>query len=191
MATLTADEVRDRVSRGGEPLDESAYSDEWIDGVVAEHDARFARYRGDIPDSAEVVESLRPVGGAERLVLRWPKATVVDSVTVDGTALADDYWELRDGMLCGIDYTWPRRLLVVVTYTHGWDSPDDLKRSCAMFVEKTAVVGRVGGAREVRAAGPDFSSPLLPNATKGAPTGWSEVDGIWNSYPDLRLPGVA
>ena len=127
-----------QAARGGEPLDESAYSDEWIDGVIAEHDARFARYRGDIPDSAEVVESLRPVGGTERLVLRWPKATVVDSVTVDGTALADDYWELRDGMLCGIDYCWPRRLLVVVTYTHGWDSPDDLKRSCALFVEKTA-----------------------------------------------------
>lgn len=190
MATLTADEARALVTQGGTPLDESVYSDTRVDAWIAEHDARFARYRGEIPDSAEVVESVRPVGGTDRLVLRWPKPTAIDSVTVDGVTLDDAYYELRHGLLCGIDYCWPYRSLVVVTYTHGYDSPADLQRACAMFVEKTAALDRSGSAREVRSAGPDFSSPLLPNAAKGSPTGWSEVDGIWNSYPDLRLPGI-
>jgi hypothetical protein len=190
MATLTAAQARARVSRGGSPIDSSEFDDTWVDEVIAEHDATFTRYRGEIPDSATETETVRPVVGvSDRLLLRYPKPTAITSVTVDGTTLSSTGYYLENGMLVRKSASWVANTVVVVVYPHGFGSPAALKRACALYVEKTAMMDRGGSSRDVRASG-EFTSFVQPDWSAGRPTGWADVDRIWNSFPDLRMPGI-
>lgn len=201
MATLTASQLRARVPSGVTPLDLSEFSDEWVDDAIAEHDAQFTRYRGDLPDSATVTETVRPVGVSDRLLLRWPKASAITSITVDGTTLSSSYYYLDGGMVYRTPTggCWSPSTVVVVEYLHGFGveateedsgAPADLKRACTLYVTKTATADRAGSNREVRASG-EFTSYAMPDFAARKPTGWAEVDRIWNTYPDCRMPGIA
>jgi hypothetical protein len=190
MATLTAAQARARVSRGGSPIDSDQFDDTWVDEVIAEHDATFTRYRGDLPDSATETETVRPVVGvSDRLLLRYPQVASITSVTVDGSLLASTGYYLENGIVVRKSAHWDPNTVVVVVYPHGFGSPAALKRSCALYVEKTAMMDRGGSSRDVRATG-EFTSFVRPDWNAGSPTGWDDVDRIWNSFPDLRMPGI-
>lgn len=207
VATLTAAQARLRLPAGAPPIDASddRFDTTWLTEAVKRHDETFARYRGEVAATATEIETVRPVGVSDRLLLRWPKVISITSITVDGTALPSASYYPEDGIVVRTSGCWRHQSLVVATYVHGFgevvtdpdpDDPDsgapaDLKDSCAWFVALKAQSERTGAAaRSVRASGPDFTSYVRADWAGGRPTGWDEVDDIWNSYPDLRMPGI-
>lgn len=193
MALLTAAEARSRVSRGGMPLDADKYPNTWIDEVVAEFEGTFQRYRGETAASATVTEVVRAVGVSDHLLLRWPVVSSVTSVTVNGTAVTSTDYYVEAGIIRRIaaptshwvSLSYP----ATVIYVHGYGSPADLKRACALYVEKCAAADSSGQTRDVRSSG-DQVTYSMPDWNNGRPTGWADVDRILNTYPDHRF-GVA
>lgn len=203
MATLTAAQARERIPQGAPPIDESEFDDAWVNAAVARHDSTFTRYRGESPYRATVTETVRPVGVSGRLLLRWPKIVSITSVTVDGSTLDSAYYYVDRGALARTPDggMWYQGTTVAIEYVHGYGvaasdgdsgAPDDLKDACAWFLAFKAQSERTGaGRRSVRTQGPEFTSFGRADWQGGRPTGWDEVDDIWNTFPDLRMPGIA
>lgn len=180
MAILTADELRASVPRGAPAIDASEFDDTWVDDAIAEHDNGFRIYCGDIPDSATATETIEVGSTSSRLILEFGRIISVTSVTIDGSTLDASRYRPVGGSIFGVDREFYAGTTVVVVYSHGFGSPSDLKRSCAWFVAKAAAADRAGAGREVRASGPEFTSYASPGDMR--PTGWTEVDTIWNRY---------
>lgn len=192
MAILTAAQLRERVPRGAGALDESEFDDDWVNAAISEHDATFTRYCGDIPDSTTYTETIRPRASTGRLVLSWSNITAVSGITVDGTSLSSGYWAIEGGAVVGVNYRFVGGTTIVVSATHGFGSPEALKRACTLYVTRTAVADRNGSNRDVRAAGPDFTAYASSEWAMGRPTAWDDVNRLWNIYrPSVLTVGIA
>lgn len=189
MALLTAAQVRARISRGGVPLDSSQFDDTWVDEAVADFEDLVLRYRGEIATTATVTETVRTVGVADRLLLRWPLATAITSVTVSGSALSSTLYYLEHGMVVRTTGSFYKDTPATVVYAHGFGSPVAAKKGCALYVEKLASLERGGSTRDMSAQG-DFTSYIQPDWSKKRPTGWVDVDRYLNQMADYRIPGI-
>jgi hypothetical protein len=189
MALLTAAQVRSRISRGGVALDANQFDDDWVDEAVADFESLVLKYRGEVATTATVTETVRTVGVADRLVLRWPVVTSVTSVTVSGTAVSSSLYYVEHGMVVRTTGSFYEDTPATVVYVHGFGSPVAAKKGCALYVEKLAALERGGSTRDMSAQG-DFTSYIQPDWAKKRPTGWVDVDRYLNQLADYRIPGV-
>ena len=176
----------------------SDFSDELVEGAVAEFESIFERYRGYscIPRTVEAEEvTNRPLGW---LVLDWPLVDTGEDVTItcDGTAL-----DLTEAIILGQlgeirNIPWPGGIVysATVSYTHGLAAvPAMVARGCIEYVNRTLRSEDTGIGRDVLSQGFDGGQTryITPDWNAGRPTGWLEVDRILNSQPDRRRPAFA
>lgn len=182
MALLAASAVRERITPGSTPLDNSGrFVDAWVDRTVAEFADAFAAWAGYYPQPTTTAETLSATRWTDRVLLAWRKITSVTSVVVDGTTLASGDYHLehpqaivRDSSLFDPDE------VIVVTYVHGiadGAAPEYVKRACALYVEKVANAERGGSTADPRSTG-DVTYYVMPDPSAGRPTGWREVDRL-------------
>lgn len=181
MALLTAAEVRERISRGGTPLDSNAYGDTWVDEQVEEFEDLFASWLGHYPAARSVAETLTPQGQVDRLVLTFGKVAAVASVVENAITLAATAYRFESpGILVRKAALWNPDYPVTVTYTSGLAAnvaPSFVQRACALYVEKVAAADRSAQSADVRATG-DTTWYVMPDPAQNRPTGWREVDRL-------------
>lgn len=196
MAYLSATAVKAKAPE----LTTRSVSDADVDALVAEFEELAEDYCG-------VAFTPRTVTGA----VIWPRRSTllffphsylrtVTAVSVDGTAFTSD--ELTDFTGTDLDlasgigtrYGWGDR--VVVTYTHGLDSPPEaILRACVDFVKAKGLANASSRPKEVIGYTDDsgWSYRLgTPDPDNGRPTGVMEVDAVLQRMRrKYRVPTVA
>ena len=143
-------------------------------------------------EPTEVVETVRAAGCADRLVLKWPKVTAIESVEVDGDAL-DVTFQFVDGVPYIDTGSIPTGSFAVVTYTAGYETtPPAVLQACALFVERSATANRSSSSRDAWKEGCDGGSSTVYIRADGKNlTAFSDVNDLVVNLPSYRIPGVA
>lgn len=198
---LDPDEVRAAVEFLG---DDARYPDELIAGYVSEFEGVAEQYRGVAFTPRDTLERFTVPTGATSVVLSWPRVRDITLVSVDGVDLdAASYRVIPGGVLAltsgfSVSGSWSTGL-VSVSYVHGYDipSPTDpvgsvVIAACVEYVKSVAAARPQRSGREVIATGADgnWTRFSAPDAARGRPTGWVEVDRLLNNLPDHRAPVV-
>lgn len=186
---LTAEEVRQRISRGSPALAAATFTDTWVEETVSVFEGILETHKGVAYTTRETVESVRVPGCTDRLTLTWPLITDVVSVVVDGITVADSL----------VTITGPRSIryapgfagadLVTVTYQHGFaEIPDVVKQMCAQYVEREAAVDRSGNTPDVSRVGFDGGSTVFIQAdpAAGAMTPYADVNNKARTLESYR-----
>lgn len=196
---LTADEVRDAVDFLG---DDAKYPDALIASYVSEFEGLAEQYRGVAFTPRNTTEQLEAPSGVGRVTLSWPRVRGVTLVTVDGVEIDNTTYRLQPASTVASSVTftatgqWPTGL-VVVSYQHGYDIPAAgdpvgaiVRAGCTEYVKSVAAARPQPSGREVLATGVDggWTRYSAPDAARGRPTGWVEVDRLLNNLPDYRTP---
>lgn len=191
MAVLTATQIRDRISIGSPPLS-SEFTDAWIEETRDVFMEALAEDKRVHYESTEVVETVRAAGCTNRLVLRWPLVTAIESVEVDGDAL-DVTFQFVDGVPYLTEGSIPAGAFAVVTYTAGpATTPPAVLQAVALFVERSATANRSSSSRDAWKEGFDGgSSTVYLRAGNGNLTAFSDVNDLVANLPSYRTPGVA
>lgn len=189
MALLTAAQVRARQPQ--RVSSDAAYSDELLEGLVAEFTDLAQRYRGVAYEEVETTQVSATDRAGNALSLGWPLVSSIDEVTIDGQEWSGSY--TLDGA-AGVVYGLPTSGVLAVTYTHGHDTPPPtVLRACALWVALEAVASMkatVDNAYSVIAADGSIERRSTADWIAGRPTGWQPVDAALNQLPDYRVPGI-
>lgn len=182
MALLTASQVRERVTHGGDPLDDDDYfTDTWVNERVDEFAHVYASWRGFYPQPTTTTEVLSVHDWTDRVLVAWRKITSVTSVEVAGDALAAaDFYVEHPLAIVRKDALFDPDEEIEVTYVHGLAdgaASSYVKRACALYVEKVAAAERGGQTADARSGG-DVTWFVQPDPTRDRPTGWREVDRL-------------
>lgn len=183
MALLTAGQVRERITPGSTPLDNTGrFDDTWVDRTVSEFADAFAAWAGYYPQPTTTTEVLSVHQWTDRIMLAWRKITSVTSLEVAGTALTSgtDFYVEHPAVIVREDGLFDPDEEVEVVYVHGLaagTAPEYVKRACALYVEKVAAAERGGSTADPRSTG-DVTYYVMPDPSNGRPTGWREVDRL-------------
>lgn len=188
--------------RSTEPLEDTdAFPDARLAQLVAVFEQVAESYRGVAftPRSAtETVWLYRQA--CSLLSLSWPKVRSITSVTVDGTLIDADTYDLTDrGQVYSASGFYGTTGTLV--YSHGYDAPGGLTwpgaalllEACRQYVRSKAVLDRSKVGRDaISLAGPDGGTTRYstPDVAAGRPTGYLVVDEYLNALPDHRIVGV-
>jgi len=161
-----------------------------IEGQVASFESLAERYRGVAYTPRDRVQTFM-VAGADRLLLDRKRIRSVASVTVDGTAVSSSRRKLDPAGVIHVvgDLTG----LVVVTYSHGYDSPSPLVLdACTEYVFCVLTTHASGVSRNTLSVSSEAGTTRYstPDWNAGRPTGWLDVDRLLNDLDDERV-GVA
>lgn len=196
---LDPDEVRAAVDF---LADSAKYSDVQIAAYVSEFEGIAEQYRGVAFTPRTALEKFTIYPGTTGVTLSWPRVRGLTAVSVDGTDVDPASYRLVPGgmVACTFAFTisgqWPTGL-VTVSYVHGYDIPtpaDPLGAgviaACVEYVKSVAASRPQRSGREVIATGADgnWTRFSAPDAARGRPTGWVEVDRLLNNLPDHRTP---
>lgn len=189
MALLTAAQVRARQPQ--RVSSDAAYSDELLEGLVAEFTELATLYRGVAYEEKTTTQVFGNDRHGNSLFLGWPLVSSIDEVTIDGQEWSGSY--TLDGA-AGLVYGLPTSGVLAVTYTHGHSTaPPTLLRACALWVALEAVASMkatVDNAYSVVAADGSIERRSTADWIAGRPTGWQPVDAALNQLPDYRVPGI-
>jgi hypothetical protein len=181
------------------------YSDDQLDGYVAEFEGLAESYRGVAFTPRSAVETCTVCSGTSRILLNWPKVRSITSVVVDGnTVEASTYRATEAGVLVSSSGfvaggAFPEAQ-AVVSYDHGFDAPTAsvmpgsvLLRACREYVRVVALADRSSVPRDIISTSADGLSTRYstPDWGAGRPTGYIEIDRLLNTLPDYRTPAIA
>lgn len=190
--------------------DSSKFSDDQIEGLVAEFEEVAEEYCGVAftprtatetfsgrPRWALPVREFSPSWCSPTLMmpieLQWPLVRSITSVTSGGVLVdvADYQTDLASGRIFygQADPT----LDLVIVYEHGMDAPPvvllsacgEYVRSCALQRASTVPRDVIGQTFEG-----SYTRYSTPDRSQGRPTGYLEVDRLLNSLPQYRVPQV-
>lgn len=185
--------------------DQARFPDTLLEGYVAEFEQIAEECRGVAftPRTASETHTIRL--GASTIVLNRPRVRSITSVVVDGTTADSATYKVTEAGVVQsstgfvIASAFPTSE-AVVTFDHGYDVPTTtsnpgaaLLRACKEYVRAVALTDRSNVGRDVirQSAGDMTVQYSTPDASKGRPTGFLEVDRLLTSLPDYRIPAFA
>lgn len=160
--------------------DETIYTDEKLEDARTWVEATFEHPKACavafVPRTA--TERIRG-DGSESLRLAWPALRTITSVTIDAVALTPEQiiaLAIFDREVYRFE-GWPRRSLVEITYTHGYDEPNPQVKKAALMLAKEYLVEN-GLASRATVESTDVGFYRLSIAAPEGRTGIPYVDAV-------------
>lgn len=192
---ITVDALRQAVS---DLSSETNHPDATLAGLVAGFGRLATRARGCAFTTTETTETIARTTYSDTVLLRWPLAQEITTLTLDDVALTGtQYLNAEAGILRYVPGIGAGEL--VITYTHGFETPpEEIVRACRLYVWREAMADKnpnTGNTFSTTMQGPDgfpfTERQSTPDWSANRFTGWMDVDKILNQLDDYRTPGVA